>query len=180
MQYTLVDTDWGTFGFVSRGRRLVATMLPETKPGILRRIKRDWPDAVEDRNALPEFRGQVVAYFTGAKVRFTCPIDLTSFPPFRAEVLKACRRIPYGKTTSYGDLAMAAGSPGAARAVGGAMAHNPLPLVIPCHRVLCSDGSIGGFSSRSGVSQKKRLLALENVRHIGSSNRAGSLRRMAV
>ena len=66
-------------------------------------------------------------------------------------------------TASYADLAGAAGNPAAVRAAGGAMAHNPLPLVIPCHRVLRSDGSIGGFSSTEGVRQKRRLLALEGA-----------------
>ncbi len=164
MKYTVFDTEWGAFGYVVRGKRLVATFMLQSGANVRRAIRRDWPEAVETPNALPGFRKQVTDYFAGKLKRFAVDVDLSDVPPFRQSVLRACQRIPYGKTAAYADLARAAGSPGACRAAGGAMAHNPIPLVIPCHRVLRSDGSIGGFSSRRGVKDKQRLLRLEGAR----------------
>ena len=163
MTYSMFTTVWGVFGYVADGKRLVATFLPASEAAIRRAIRRQYPDAVEARDSLPAFREQVVQYFAGAPTRFSVEVDLSGMPPFRRRVLQACRRIGCGKTASYADLARAVGKPGAARAVGGAMARNPLPLVIPCHRVLRTDGSIGGFSGPEGVAQKKRMLVLEGV-----------------
>lgn len=87
-------------------------------------------------------------------------LDLSDSPPFFAAAWQACRRIPPGETRSYGWLAAAAGSPGAVRAAGQAMARNRLALVIPCHRVIASDGSLGGYSG-GGVGLKAELLDLE-------------------
>ena len=163
IQYTIFDTAWGLFGFVARDQRLVATLLPRPRREIMTAIRASWPEAVETQHSLPRFQRDIVAYFDGKTVHFSVDIDVSRMPTFHGSVLEACRRIPYGRTASYGDLARAAGRPNAARAVGGAMAHNPLPLVVPCHRVLRSDGSIGGFSSAHGVAEKLRLLRLENV-----------------
>jgi methylated-DNA-[protein]-cysteine S-methyltransferase len=80
---------------------------------------------------------------------------------FIRRVVEACRAIPPGETRSYGQLAVEAGSPGAARAVGQVMARNPLPIIVPCHRVLGAGGRLGGYSMGSGLPLKRRLLALE-------------------
>jgi len=159
--YTLTPTPWGVFGYVIRGNRLAATFLPRRSGEIVRMIRRQWPDATEDPDRLPDFARQVSDYFDGKPVTFSVDLDLTGITAFRRSVLKACRRIPYGKTASYFDLARTVGNPRASRAVGGAMAHNPIPLVVPCHRVLRSDGSLGGFSTEQGTAQKQRLLLLE-------------------
>jgi methylated-DNA-[protein]-cysteine S-methyltransferase len=87
--------------------------------------------------------------------------------PFQRRVLDRCRRIPYGQTRSYAELATAAGSPGAARAVGRTMATNPIPLVIPCHRVVGSGGDLCGFSAVGGLDAKRRLLDLEKAVAVG-------------
>ena len=99
----------------------------------------------------------------------TIAIDLEGLPPFRRKVLETLRATRAGETFTYGQLARMAGSPGAARAVGQAMARNPLPIVIPCHRVVAADGP-GGFSLFGSLASKERLLALENVplRHTGT------------
>ncbi len=78
-------------------------------------------------------------------------------------MLRACARIPYGRTRTYGALAREIGAPRAARAVGGAMAANPIPLLIPCHRVLAANNRMGGFSAEGGVGVKRRMLELEGV-----------------
>lgn len=90
----------------------------------------------------------------------TIPLDLEGLPPFRRRVLETLRATKAGETFTYGQLARMAGSPGAARAVGQAMARNPLPIVIPCHRVVAADGP-GGFSLFGSLASKERLLALE-------------------
>ena len=79
-------------------------------------------------------------------------------------MIEACQRIPRGETLSYGELAAKVGNPGAARAVGTVMSSNPLPLVIPCHRVLGAGGCLGGYSARQGVAMKRRLLEMEGVK----------------
>lgn len=104
---------------------------------------------------------QFAEYFTGRRREFDLPLDALQGTPFQIEVWKACREIPYGRVSSYGALARRIGRPGAARAVGQALGANPLPLLIPCHRVLTAQGQLGGFSG--GVQWKKRLLRLENA-----------------
>ena len=91
------------------------------------------------------------------------PVAIDRCAPFSRKVLATCRKIPYGQTRSYAELAAAADSPRAARAVGRAMATNPLPLVIPCHRVLGSGGKLGGYSAAGGLALKRRLLKLEGA-----------------
>jgi methylated-DNA-[protein]-cysteine S-methyltransferase len=91
------------------------------------------------------------------------PIDVSRMPPFFRQVYEAARKIPPGQTSTYGALAQAVGSPGAARAVGQAMGRNPLPLIIPCHRVLAAGGKAGGFSAFGGLVTKQHLLAIESA-----------------
>jgi methylated-DNA-[protein]-cysteine S-methyltransferase len=105
-------------------------------------------------------------YFTGRRDHFDVPLDLRT-TPFRARVLSVLATVGYGHTLSYTDLAAAVGSPRAVRAVGSACATNPLPLLLPCHRVIRSDGSLGGY--RGGHSAKQHLLALERPRHHGGT-----------
>ena len=90
-------------------------------------------------------------------------IDLGWTTEFQRRVIRRCRRIPYGKTATYGQIASAAGSPGAARAVGSCMAANRFPLIVPCHRVVRSGGGIGAFSAPGGTRTKRRLLAMESA-----------------
>jgi len=89
------------------------------------------------------------------------PLDLATTTDFQGKVIAHCRRIPFGQTLSYGQLAQRAGSPRAARAVGNIMKSNQIPLLVPCHRVLASGGKIGGYSAPGGLSLKEQLLAME-------------------
>jgi O-6-methylguanine DNA methyltransferase len=98
-------------------------------------------------------------------------IGLAGIGPFAQQVYTACRNIPAGRTLSYGQLAGAIHHPGAARAVGQALARNPIPLIIPCHRVLTFDGRAGGFSAPGGVATKARILAIEGVTIKGKKER---------
>ncbi len=89
-------------------------------------------------------------------------VDFSGFTPFTRKVYRSLRNVKPGEVVTYGELARLAGAPRAARAVGRAMATNPIPLIIPCHRVLPADGSLGGFSAAEGPSLKARLLKIEN------------------
>lgn len=102
------------------------------------------------------------AYFSGSLREFTLPVD-PQVSPFFGKVLAALQQVPFGATVSYEELALLAGSPRACRAVGTAMRNNPIPIVIPCHRVVRKDGGMGGFSMTGGVPVKERLLTFEKA-----------------
>ena len=105
------------------------------------------------------------AYASGARDDFCdVPVELGPLTEFQRRVVQHCRRIPPGKTLSYGQLAAKAGFAGAARAVGNCLAANRIPLVIPCHRVIAAGGGLGGYSAAGGIRLKRRLLDLEAVR----------------
>jgi methylated-DNA-[protein]-cysteine S-methyltransferase len=123
-------------------------------------------DLAEDSPAdglLGEAVRQVSEYFAGQRKVFILPLDLAGQSPFREQALRQCSRIPFGQVITYGQLAARAGNPNAARAAGGAMANNPIALVIPCHRVVGSDRGLHGFSSPGGLRTKAVLLRHEGV-----------------
>ena len=107
------------------------------------------------RQALAE----IAEYLAGRRRQFTVPLDLDG-TPVQLQVWKALLRIPYGETRSYGEIARAVGRPKAARAVGMANHSNPVAIIVPCHRVIAADGSLGGYAA--GLSMKSRLLSLES------------------
>ena len=117
----------------------------------------------ETKGILNEAQKMVRDYFQGEKVSFDLPIDRSDFSPFQDRVYGVARMIPYGAVKTYGEIAEAIGTPGACRAVGSALGRNPLPLFIPCHRVIRGDGEMGGFSGPGGIVMKARLLRLEGV-----------------
>lgn len=111
----------------------------------------------EDKRAVER---DVKEYLKGKNIPFDYEVDFSSFTSFQRKVLREMRKIPYGETSTYGELASKAGHPKAFRAVGSVCAMNPLPIIIPCHRVLSSSG-LGGYSG--GLEVKKHLLRLEGV-----------------
>jgi len=116
-----------------------------------------------DRGLFGKLQEKIKAYFEGELVEFgsDVPVVLDGYSEFGCKVLRACRKIKYGETVSYGQLAKRAGRANAARAVGGILGANRLPLIIPCHRVIRDDGGMGGFSAAGGVEVKKKMLELE-------------------
>lgn len=133
-----------------------------------RQVLRSLPDAQPGEPDAPiaEIIGLAQGYFKCGKADFSaCPIDLGDQSDFFREVYAFVRRLGFGETTTYGAVAKALGAgPEAAREVGQAMAQNPVPLIIPCHRVLAAGGRIGGFSAPGGSVTKARMLELEGVR----------------
>ena len=117
-------------------------------------------DANLDADNFVEARRQISEYFDGTRTTFDFPMRLVS-KGFRRQILKALLKIPFGETISYKELGAAIWKANAARAVGGAVGSNPLPIVIPCHRVLASNGGIGGFGG--GLEAKRTLLRIEGV-----------------
>jgi methylated-DNA-[protein]-cysteine S-methyltransferase len=162
IKYTVFKTKWGYFGLVANKKGLLRTCLPCPNSHFIKhRLLTGLDNPQFDQNLLRPLQDEVIAYFKGKPVRFGVPLALDGLAPFVRKVLTACRKIPSGKTVSYSQLAKIIGKPGASRAVGNALAKNPIPLIIPCHRVIRHDGSLGNFSAIGGTILKKRLLTLE-------------------
>ena len=164
IKYTIFKTKWGYFGLAGTEYGLLQTRLPATEYEMVKyHLLKDLQKAQYDKTLFKELQQQITAYFEGTYVNFSpdVPIALDGLSQFAKLILTTCRSITFGQTVSYGQLAKMAGRAGAARAVGGVMAKNPLPLIIPCHRVTYSDGNLGGFSAAGGVTLKKRMLKLE-------------------
>jgi len=115
--------------------------------------------ALPDPRAVSGVVDQLDSYFSGNITRFSIPLDLRVLSDFTYRVLRNASLIPFGQTMSYGEMAKLIASPRASRAVGGALGRNPVPIVVPCHRVIAGDGRIGGFTG--GLAIKKALLRLE-------------------
>jgi methylated-DNA-[protein]-cysteine S-methyltransferase len=166
VKYTIFKTKWGYFGLAAADKGLLRSCLPlaeqeKAKSQLLRNLQ----NCRYDKHLFKAIQKQITAYFEGDCINFSAgfPIVLSGFSSFAGLVLTACRGIKFGQIITYGQLAELAGRPGAARAVGGVMAQNPLPLIIPCHRVVCANGTLGGFSAMGGVKLKKRMLKLEGA-----------------
>ena len=129
--------------------------------GWVGRRLRSTPIRSTERTAV--VRRELDDYLRGRRLSFSVPVDLRHVTPFQRSVLEAARAVPRGQVASYSDIGRRIGKPGAARAVGQALGSNPVPIVVPCHRVLASDGSLGGYSGRGGLRTKRRLLALEGA-----------------
>jgi methylated-DNA-[protein]-cysteine S-methyltransferase len=163
--YVIFTTAWGYFGLAAVGKALYRTCLPMANQGDVkcRLLVGTQGEAIPDRDLFAPMQACIQAYFTGEKAIFSpsIPLALEEMTVFSRSVLKACAGVPLGETTDYAALASQAGSPRAARAVGNALARNPLPLIIPCHRIVARSGLIGGFSAPGGTGMKQRLLQHE-------------------
>jgi methylated-DNA-[protein]-cysteine S-methyltransferase len=130
-------------------------------------LRRRAPDALAapPPPAIDAVVAQLCALLRGEPTDLSAvPLDLAGIEPFPARVYAAARVIPYGATATYGALAARLGAPHDAREVGAALARNPFPLIVPCHRVTAAGGRLGGFSAPGGAATKRRLLALEGAR----------------
>ncbi len=159
------ETPFGTMACASTERGVCFIELPRASGrGIAGWVRRFAPEARVTTGYAPNRPAitQIQEFLAGKREEFRLELDLRA-TGFQIRVYAALLEIPYGETRSYGDIARAIGEPGATRAVGTANGANPLPLVVPCHRVIAAGGKLGGFGG--GVALKKRLLALEHGTH---------------
>lgn len=167
--FVVFPTAIGTCGLAWTDRGICGAQLPERDAAATRvRLTRRFPDGVESDPA-----DTVVAAIAAIRDLFagapdvdlsTLPLDLEDVSPFDRRVYEIARRIPRGHTMTYGEIAAAIGEPGITRAVGQALGRNPVPPIVPCHRVIAAHGAIGGFSAHGGAASKHRLLDIEGVR----------------
>jgi methylated-DNA-[protein]-cysteine S-methyltransferase len=162
--YATVDTPFGPLLVATTPRGLVKISFPtvydneETLEDLAARIS---PRVLEAPARLDDVRRQLDLYFEGRLREFDLPLDWQLSKGFRRRALRAIDRIPYGKTRSYTEIARSAGNERAVRAAGTACGSNPMPIVVPCHRVLRSGGGLGGYGG--GLPMKEALLKLEGV-----------------
>ena len=134
---------------------------PEPEEELERLAREFGPRVLRSPRALARVRGELDEYFAGRRRAFDLELDLRATPDFHRRVLAELSRVEYGRTTTYGALAAQVGSPRAARAVGTVMNRNPLPIVLPCHRVIGASGSLVGYGG--GLERKEWLLRLEGA-----------------
>jgi len=165
--YALFETPVGWCGIAWNACGVAGVQLPERgENGTRARLRRRYPEAYEAAPS-PPIR-QAIERMTrvlsgeGADLT-TVALDMSDIPPLRRDIYAVARNIPVGDTLSYGEIAARLGDGGDARDVGEAMARNPFPIIVPCHRVLAAGGKIGGFSAAGGVVTKLRLLEIEGA-----------------
>ena len=165
MYYCYLDTPIGKLTLAGDDDGLSLLSFPE---GSMRREPE--PDWIYSEKPFAEARAQLADYFAGKRKAFDLPLKPTG-TEFQLDVLEELQKIPYGTTTSYGDIAARIGRPKAVRAVGAANGRNPIPIIIPCHRVVGSSGDLTGFGG--GLPTKEALLRLEmensQFPHVGSA-----------
>jgi len=161
--YTSTDSPFGPLLLATTKRGLVRVGLPNQNADelLLDLAERVSPRVLEAPGELDEVRRELDLYFEGKLDSFDLPLDWQLSGGFRQRVLRAINRIPYGQTRSYTEMARKAGNERAVRAAGTACGSNPIPLVVPCHRVLRTGGALGGYGG--GLPMKESLLALEGV-----------------
>jgi methylated-DNA-[protein]-cysteine S-methyltransferase len=160
LRFHLVETDLGWVGVALSDRGLREILLPhKSRDDALRKMAELGADEPVTASEARSISAMIQALVSGRAFQNGLTLDWAGITPFRRAVMEECMRIPAGQTLSYGELAARVGRPGAARAVGRVMATNPLPLLVPCHRVLGSDGTLHGYGG--GLPMKAALLKAE-------------------
>ena len=161
---SLFETVLGAGGVVAGDAGLLEVFPPfggENAAAMAARIADRYPDAVEESDLTRRAASLLTRYFAGEPVDFDIPIDFRHFTPFQEAIYRMVTTIPRGEVRSYSRVAEETGRPRAARGVGRAMARNPLPIVIPCHRVVGKSGDLTGYSAAGGIDSKRWLLETE-------------------
>jgi methylated-DNA-[protein]-cysteine S-methyltransferase len=163
----IFETALGPCGLAWNARGVIAASLPEgTAEATLARLQKRRPSAVVAEPPVEMARAvaAVVALTEGEAVDLTgIPLDQEGYPAFERQVWAITHAIPHGQTMTYGDIARRLGDVALSRAVGQALGANPIPIIVPCHRVVAADGKTGGFSAPGGVSTKLKLLNIERA-----------------
>jgi methylated-DNA-[protein]-cysteine S-methyltransferase len=162
LKYTVADIGVGWVGVMGADSGLLRVTLPqESAQEAERLLGGRVREAARSGDFFTDLIERLRGYFAGYRVAFNDELDLSAATAFQREVWQLTRLIPYGGTRSYGWIAKRLGRAGAGRAVGQALAGNPLPIIVPCHRVVAKDGGLGGYSG--GVDKKRYLLRLESA-----------------
>lgn len=168
--HAVFETALGFFGLAWSEAGITRLCLPQkSRDAVERALLRHAGVALQGKKGAPRWVEELIssirAYAAGAEVDFSAvPVDLAGVDEFRLAIYDAARKLAFGETTTYGELARRAGHAGLARETGAALGGNPVPLVIPCHRIVAAGGKIGGFSAPGGSVAKERMLGLEGVR----------------
>ncbi len=163
IQLSTFHTPIGWIGVAYSERGIVALRLPRaSRDESLASLHREFADAPVIDQPPDEIAREMIEYAKGQRRKFDLKLDWSSLKPFQRAVLETANKIPFGETRTYGWVARQIGKPKASRAVGRALATNPIPIILPCHRVLGSDGSLHGYAG--GLPMKAKLLRLEGVR----------------
>jgi len=161
-QWDMLSFELGTVALVVSGEHLNRIYFTRSPEEALLKVSNHCPDAKQGSHPLfDKVFAQLEEYFRGGRRTFDVKLDDADLSLFTRKVHKALRDVPYGSVISYRDLARSAGSAGAARAVGRVMSTNPFPLIIPCHRVVNADGSLGQYSGGFGKETKAKLIDFE-------------------
>lgn len=168
MTFALFETSIGTCGIAWSEAGLARVQLPEGTPAAaearLARVSRGEPAAPPYPHAIAALIVDIQALLRGERIDFSSvTLDLARLPEFDRRVYDITRAIPAGSTATYGDVATKLGDVGLSRVVGQALGRNPIPIVIPCHRVVAAGGEIGGFSATGGAATKRRILDIESA-----------------
>ena len=159
---SVFSTEMGWMGIVGHVNVVRSVVVGHSSAESVRKANQKRGGKLEEADWNPQLRKCLQDYALGREVSFDeFQLELPDRTPFRDKVLAATRRLKYGETTTYGDLARRVGHPGAARAVGTVMSSNRFPIIIPCHRVLASGNKIGGYTCPAGLDMKVKLLEME-------------------
>jgi methylated-DNA-[protein]-cysteine S-methyltransferase len=162
LKYTVANIGAGWVGVLGSNSGLLRVTLPQGTAQKAERLLGDrLRETVRVGDSFTDLIERLRGYFAGQRVAFKDELDLSAATAFQREVWQLTRLIPYGETKSYGWVAERLGRAGAGRAVGQALARNPLPIIVPCHRVVAKNGGLGGYSG--GVARKRYLLRLESA-----------------
>lgn len=163
IEFSIRESSLGNLILLARNGRLIELDISNEVDFVIRKgILSRYPESTESSKPFRMAHLLLDRYLRGQRIDFDLDVDVSGLGEFTERVLLELRKIPYGQLTSYGRLAKKLGYKSAGRAVGQAVGRNPIPIIIPCHRVIKEDGSIGGFSM--GLRIKERLLTLEGVR----------------
>jgi methylated-DNA-[protein]-cysteine S-methyltransferase len=164
-KFLIFDTTEGPAAVVGGSGGIAGVILPGLRRSALgREIARRFPGAREGERGLKGAAAALASYFETGRLPARLPrLDLSGIGGIRKKVYEALARLPAGRTVTYAELAQRIGHPGAHRSVGSALARNPVPVFVPCHRVIRSDGGMGGFTAEGGIELKRRMLELEGA-----------------
>jgi methylated-DNA-[protein]-cysteine S-methyltransferase len=163
--YAIYKAETGFGAVVASDEGLVEVLLPvmQSAGEMQEHLALKYTSVCAESSLVSQAADLLQRYFSGEPVKFDLTVDLGACTPFRKAVYKEVGKIPYGAVMSYAEVAAAIECHKASRGVGSAMARNPLPIIIPCHRVVGSSGGMTGYSAPGGVEMKRRLLIMEGV-----------------